>query len=153
MNRNPGHVRVPAHLPSYKAARGHATGRPTTPTALKTGYCINQTAQRQPTKQLAIVSQHQVHYHRVPRKYSSRSSIATVTPTSGPTRAKAKISPVSFRPCTVIKISAFSVLQHGVPQGTGPIARNFLRLKIHALAGFPTEPWTITSYSWEYSQV
>ena len=54
---------------------------------------------------------------------------------------------------TVTKVWANSVLFHGVPRGTSGIARNCLRLKIRAIAGYSTEPGTITSYSWEYSQV
>ena len=48
---------------------------------------------------------------------------------------------------TVTKVSAFSVLLHGVPQGTRPLARNFPRFKIRAIAGYSTDPPTITSYS------
>ena len=49
---------------------------------------------------------------------------------------------------TVTKVSAFSVLYSMDCRGEQvPIARNFLRLKIRDIAGYYTEPRTITSYS------
>ena len=47
--------------------------------------------------------------------------------------------------CTKTKVSAFSVLQHGVPRGTSPIGRNFPTFKIRAMAGYSTERRTNTS--------
>ena len=41
----------------------------------------------------------------------------------------------------------------GVHRAAGNKSYSMARFKIRAIAGYVTEPWTITSFSWEWSQV